>query len=36
VFGSTKVLKGASVEEIAAVPGIGPAMAARIREHLDA
>jgi len=36
VFGSTKVLKGATVEEIAAVPGIGPAMAARIREHLDA
>ena len=36
VFGSTKVLKGATVEEIAAVPGIGLAMAARIREHLDA
>jgi len=35
VFGSTKMLKGAKVEEIAAVPGIGPAMAARIREHLD-
>ncbi|MFN8518910.1 MAG: excinuclease ABC subunit UvrC [Chloroflexota bacterium] len=35
VFGSTKVLKGATMEQIAAVPGIGPAMAARIREHLD-
>jgi excinuclease ABC subunit C len=35
VFGSTKVLKGASVDEIAAVPGIGPSMATRIREHLD-
>jgi excinuclease ABC subunit C len=35
VFGSGRVLKQASTEEIAAVPGIGPAMAARIREHLD-
>ena len=35
VFGSSRALKDASVEEIAAVPGIGPALAARIREHLD-
>ncbi len=35
VFGSSRGLRSASVEEIAAVPGIGPAMAARIREHLD-
>jgi excinuclease ABC subunit C len=35
VFGSTRVLKKATVEEIAAVPGIGPQTAARIREHLD-
>ena len=35
VFGSTRALKQATVEEIAAVPGIGDALAARIREHLD-
>ncbi len=35
VFGSTRALKQASVEEIASVPGIGEALAARIREHLD-
>jgi excinuclease ABC subunit C len=36
VFGSSRVLRTASVAEIAAVPGIGPGLAARIREHLDA
>ncbi len=35
VFGSSRALKGATVEEIAAVPGIGEALAIRIREHLD-
>jgi excinuclease ABC subunit C len=35
VFGSSRVLKGATVEEIAAVPGISPALAERIRTHLD-
>jgi excinuclease ABC subunit C len=35
VFGSSRALKGATVEEIAAVPGIGTGLAARIREHLD-
>ncbi len=35
VFGSTRALKQASVEEIASVPGIGDALAARIREHLE-
>jgi excinuclease ABC subunit C len=35
VFGSSRALKGASVPEIAAVPGIGPALAQRIRAHLD-
>ncbi|MBL8800922.1 MAG: excinuclease ABC subunit UvrC [Planctomycetes bacterium] len=34
-FGSVAGLKEASVEEIAAVPGIGPELAARIREHLE-
>ena len=35
VFGSTRALRQASVEEIASVPGIGDALAGRIREHLD-
>jgi excinuclease ABC subunit C len=35
VFGSSRGLKKASVEEIAAVPGIGPSLAERIRTHLD-
>jgi excinuclease ABC subunit C len=35
VFGSTRALKQATVEEIASVPGIGDALAARIREHLE-
>jgi excinuclease ABC subunit C len=35
VFGSSRALKRAGVEEIAAVPGIGTATAERIRAHLD-
>ncbi|MBX3029071.1 MAG: excinuclease ABC subunit UvrC [Chloroflexi bacterium] len=35
VFGSSKALKSATVEEMAAVPGIGRGLAERIREHLD-
>jgi excinuclease ABC subunit C len=35
VFGSSRGLRSATAEEIAAVPGIGPALASRIREHLD-
>jgi len=35
VFGSSRGLKKATVEEIAAVPGIGPSLAERIRTHLD-
>ncbi len=35
VFGSGRALRGASVDEIAAVPGIGQALALRVREHLD-
>jgi len=35
VFGSSRALKGATVEEIASVPGIGGELAGRIREHLD-
>jgi excinuclease ABC subunit C len=35
VFGSSRALTRASVEEIAAVPGIGRATAERIRAHLD-
>ncbi|MEX1296044.1 MAG: helix-hairpin-helix domain-containing protein, partial [Candidatus Limnocylindrales bacterium] len=35
VFGSSRALKGATTEEIAAVPGIGAGLAERIREHLD-
>jgi excinuclease ABC subunit C len=36
VFGSSRALRDASVEELAAVPGIGPGLATRIRTHLDA
>ncbi len=35
VFGSSKALKGATVDEMSAVPGIGRGLAERIREHLD-
>jgi excinuclease ABC subunit C len=35
VFGSSRGLRQATLEEIAAVPGIGPGLASRIREHLD-
>jgi excinuclease ABC subunit C len=35
VFGSSRTLSKASIEEIAAVPGISPALAQRIRIHLD-
>ena len=35
-FGSLKKLRAASVEEIAAVPGFGPRLAAAIKEALDA
>jgi excinuclease ABC subunit C len=35
VFGSSRALKGATLEEIAAVPGIGRSLAERVREHLD-
>jgi excinuclease ABC subunit C len=36
VFGSMKRVREAPVEQIAAVPGIGPALAARIKAHLEA
>jgi excinuclease ABC subunit C len=36
VFGSIKRVRDAQVEQIAAVPGIGPALAARIKATLDA
>ncbi len=36
VFGSVKRIREAPVEQIAAVPGIGPTMAARIKEGLEA
>lgn len=36
VFGSLKRVREAPVEQIAAVPGIGPALAARIKAHLEA
>src|SRR3954470_6312900 len=36
VFGSIKRVKDAPVEQIAAVPGIGPALAARIKATLEA
>ena len=35
VFGSSRALRHASVEEIAAVPGIGPGLAQRIHDHLE-
>jgi excinuclease ABC subunit C len=36
VFGSVKRIRDAPVEQVAAVPGIGPQMAARIKESLEA
>ena len=36
VFGSVKQVRAAPVEQIAAVPGIGPSLAARIKATLDA
>ena len=36
VFGSTRRVREAPVEQIAAVPGIGPSLAARIKETLEA
>ena len=36
VFGSAKRVRDAPVEQIAAVPGIGPALAARIKDTLEA
>jgi excinuclease UvrABC nuclease subunit len=36
VFGSVKRIREAPVEQVAAVPGIGPVMAARIKESLEA
>jgi excinuclease ABC subunit C len=36
VFGTSRALRDASVEELAAVPGISAGLAARIRSHLDA
>ena len=36
VFGSIKRVREAPVEQIAAVPGIGPALAARIKATLEA
>lgn len=35
VFGTSRALRRASVEEMAAVPGIGRALAERIRAHLE-
>ena len=35
VFGSIKRVREASVEQIAAVPGIGPALAAKIKANLE-
>ncbi len=35
-FGSLTKLRGASVEELAGTPGVGPGMAATIHEHLHA
>jgi excinuclease ABC subunit C len=36
VFGSMKRVREAPVEQVAAVPGIGPALAARIKAYLEA
>ena len=36
VFGSVKQVRAAPVEQIAAVPGIGPSLAARIKATLEA
>ena len=36
VFGSIKRVKDAPVEQIAAVPGIGPGLAAKIKTNLEA
>jgi excinuclease ABC subunit C len=36
VFGSIKRVREAPVEQIAAVPGIGPSLAARIKATLEA
>jgi excinuclease UvrABC nuclease subunit len=36
VFGSAKRVREAPVEQIAAVPGIGPRLAATIKETLEA
>src|SRR6185436_18844587 len=36
VFGSVKRIREAPVEQVAAVPGIGPALAARIKATLTA
>jgi excinuclease ABC subunit C len=35
-FGSAKRVREAPVEQVAAVPGIGPVLAARIKKHLEA
>ena len=35
-FGSAKRVREAPLEQVAAVPGIGPILAARIKEHLEA
>jgi excinuclease UvrABC nuclease subunit len=36
VFGSIKRVREAPVEQIAAVPGIGPALASKIKAALEA
>jgi excinuclease ABC subunit C len=35
VFGSMKRVREAPIEQVAAVPGIGPNLAAKIKAHLD-
>jgi excinuclease UvrABC nuclease subunit len=35
VFGSAKRVREAPVEQVAAVPGIGPALAARIKAGME-